>query len=73
MTVVLSSFYVTDEPQTDGRFWVTETHTLTDNSAQVFNWLAAADADPLAVMAERAIAIDAQLALPPDPPVIRNG
>lgn len=59
---VVSSVALPGSPQPDGRFWVTEVHTLSDGSVRTYTALDDAGTDYNAVMAERAAALNAELA-----------
>ena len=48
--------------ETDGRFWVYETHTLSDGSTRTFPYLAAAVTVPTTVATTRAAEINANVA-----------
>lgn len=56
--IVSSSLQIDPIKQVDGRFWVTETHSLDDGTSQVFQYLASPDVDTQAVMTSRASAIN---------------
>ena len=56
------STYSIQEKQIDGRYWVTETHTLDDGSVRQFNYLADANANVPAIMAEHVNDINTELA-----------
>ena len=62
--MVISSSYLHEEKQADGRYWVHEIHILTDGSIREMNYLADADADIAAIMAEHANDINSELANP---------
>lgn len=69
--MITASDTVSDQAQHDGRFWVSETHKLDDDSVQVFAYLADKGLDTKAVMAQRAAAINLALAsVPPPDPVL---
>lgn len=67
MTVatVTSSTYLVGVPQVDGRVWVTETHTISDGSERVMEYLAPPDADFTAALAAHVANINSALAFVP--------
>lgn len=70
--IVSSSASSDSTAQADGRFWVTETQTLDDGSAEIFVYLADKGTDTKAVMTQRAAAINAAIASAPPPDPVFN-
>lgn len=61
MASVISSSFVVEQPQIDGRVWVAESHTFDDGTSQTFQYLADPDLDFQAIANERASAINAEI------------
>ena len=61
MTAIVSSTYIENHLQADGRYYVTERHLLDDGRSVDFEYLANAQIDPALVMTERAARLAADL------------
>lgn len=61
MPNLVSSAAIAANVQIDGRFWVTETHAISDGTTQEFLYLADAGLDYQAVKTQRAADIAASL------------
>lgn len=59
---IVSSTHTAGHAQADGRRYVTETHTDSDGGVHVAEYLAAVDADYVAIRDARALVIAEQLA-----------
>ena len=62
MTIASSSFVVDALPQKDGRVWITETHVDSVAGPLMFAYLAADTTNATAVMNDRAVQLEDQLA-----------
>jgi cell division inhibitor SulA len=58
----LTSTFTEGPPQADGRWFVSETHSLPDGQAYTYEWLSDGSLNPQLVMEERAVVIAATLA-----------
>lgn len=70
---VASSNHVVGHLQADGRRYVRETHTLTVGAPVVIEYLAAADADYVAIRDARAALLNEQLAQQEFETILGNG
>lgn len=73
MPVSSTSYMVDAHAQADGRRYVRETHTLTAGASVNVTYLAPVGADYAAIAAERAAAIDEQLASVEFEEILSNG